>query len=176
MGWSLDQKHPLEEEMATHFRILAWRIPWTKEPGGLQSMGSQRVRHNWSDWACTHVLQVECVSCQRSYRKSLTPFDAKGSSPPEAPSDTERTTSLGPRFWGHLLEGGRLCLQGWPTCSDPPPPQSLSHWLPASCSSYSHRFIPHTWCGASPGVSLQYLWNVQIKAFIPQLLKIIHIP
>ena len=37
---------PLEEEMATHSRILAWRIPWTEEPGGLQSMGSQRVRHD----------------------------------------------------------------------------------------------------------------------------------
>ena len=39
-------KIPLEEEMATHSSILAWRIPWTKEPGGLQSMGSQTVRHN----------------------------------------------------------------------------------------------------------------------------------
>ena len=36
----------LEEDMATHSNILAWRIPWTKEPGGLQSVGSQRVRHN----------------------------------------------------------------------------------------------------------------------------------
>ena len=36
---------PLEEGMATHSRILAWRIPWTEEPGGLQSMGSQRVGH-----------------------------------------------------------------------------------------------------------------------------------
>ena len=36
----------LEEEMATHSSILAWRIPWTEEPGGLQSMESQRVRHN----------------------------------------------------------------------------------------------------------------------------------
>ena len=35
-----------EEEMATHFSILAWKIPWTEEPGWLQSMGSQRVRHN----------------------------------------------------------------------------------------------------------------------------------
>ena len=40
------QKDPLEEEMATHSSILAWRIPWTEEPGGLQSMGSQRVRFN----------------------------------------------------------------------------------------------------------------------------------
>ena len=38
---------PLEEEMATHSSILAWKMPWTEEPGGLQSMGSQRVRHAW---------------------------------------------------------------------------------------------------------------------------------
>ena len=36
----------LEKEMATHSSILAWRIPWTEEPGGLQSLGSQRVRHD----------------------------------------------------------------------------------------------------------------------------------
>ena len=38
---SLSWEDPLEEEMAAHFSILAWRIPWTEEPGGLQSMGSQ---------------------------------------------------------------------------------------------------------------------------------------
>ena len=38
----------MEKEMATHSSILAWRIPWTKEPGGLQSMGSQRVGHDWA--------------------------------------------------------------------------------------------------------------------------------
>ena len=43
---SLDQEDPLEKEMATNTSILAWRIPWTEEPGGLQSIGSQRVRHN----------------------------------------------------------------------------------------------------------------------------------
>jgi len=37
---------PLEEEMATHSSVLSWRIPWTEEPGGLQSMGSQRVGHD----------------------------------------------------------------------------------------------------------------------------------
>jgi len=37
---------PLEEDMAMHFRILAWRIPWTEEPGRLQSIGSQRIRHD----------------------------------------------------------------------------------------------------------------------------------
>ena len=43
---SLGQEDPLEKEMATHSSILAWKIPWTEEPGGLQSRGLQRVRHN----------------------------------------------------------------------------------------------------------------------------------
>ena len=43
---SLGQKDPLEEETGTHSSILAWKIPWTEEPDGLQSMGLQRVRHN----------------------------------------------------------------------------------------------------------------------------------
>ena len=42
LGW----EDPLEKGMASHSSILAWRSPWTEEPGGLQSMGSQRVRHN----------------------------------------------------------------------------------------------------------------------------------
>ena len=44
--WSLGQEDLLEKEMATHSSILAWRIPWTEEPGGLQSTGSQRVGHH----------------------------------------------------------------------------------------------------------------------------------
>ena len=43
---SLGQEDPLKKRMATHSSILAWRIPWTEEPGRLQSMGSQRVRHD----------------------------------------------------------------------------------------------------------------------------------
>ena len=43
---SLGQEDPLEEEMATHSSILAWKIPWTEEPGRLQSMGSKRVGHD----------------------------------------------------------------------------------------------------------------------------------
>ena len=42
----LGQEDPMEEGMATHFSILAWRIPWTEKPGWLQSIRSQRVRHN----------------------------------------------------------------------------------------------------------------------------------
>ena len=51
---SLGREDPLEQEMATHSSILAWRILWTVEPGGLQSMGSQRVGHN-SARARTHT-------------------------------------------------------------------------------------------------------------------------
>ena len=45
--WSLGQRDPLEKEMATYSSILAWRIPWSEEPGGLQLMGSQRAGHDW---------------------------------------------------------------------------------------------------------------------------------
>ena len=64
---SLGQEDPLEEGMATHSSILAWRIPWTEDPGRLQSMGSQRFRHNWSDWAHTqHLGSPKCHSVQFS--------------------------------------------------------------------------------------------------------------
>ena len=52
--WPLGQEDPLKKEMATHFSTLAWKIPWTEEPGRLQSMGSQRVGHNWE----TSLLQT----------------------------------------------------------------------------------------------------------------------
>ena len=45
---SLGQEEPLEKGMATHSTILAWEIPWTEEPGGLQSIESQRVKHSWA--------------------------------------------------------------------------------------------------------------------------------
>ena len=45
--WSLGWEDPLEKGTATHSTILAWRIPWTEEPGGLQFMGSQRIGHDW---------------------------------------------------------------------------------------------------------------------------------
>ena len=49
------RKIPLEEGPAIHSTILTWRIPWTEEPGRLQSIGSQRVGHDWSDLACRHT-------------------------------------------------------------------------------------------------------------------------
>ena len=47
--WVQGGEKPLEEGMVTHSSIFTWRIPWTEEPGGLQSIGSQRVGHDWSD-------------------------------------------------------------------------------------------------------------------------------
>ena len=54
LGW----EDPLEEGMATHSSILAWRVPWTEEPGGLQSIGSQRVRHEAAEHARTRKVSV----------------------------------------------------------------------------------------------------------------------
>ena len=54
LGW----EDPLEEGMATHSSICAWRIPWTKEPGWLQSMGLHGVGHNWGDLACTYASPI----------------------------------------------------------------------------------------------------------------------
>ena len=53
--WFLGQEDLLEEGMTTYSNILGWRIPWTGEPGGPQSMGSQRVSHNWSNLSHTHT-------------------------------------------------------------------------------------------------------------------------
>ena len=55
---SLGQEDPLEKEVATHSSILAWRIPWTEEPGGLQSMESHRARHDWATHTHTHTLSL----------------------------------------------------------------------------------------------------------------------
>ena len=56
----LGQENPMNEVMATHSSILAYRIPWTEEPGGQQSMGSYRG-HDWSDLACTHACMYVYV-------------------------------------------------------------------------------------------------------------------
>ena len=63
LGW----EDPLEEGLATHPSIHAWRIPWTEEPGGLQSMGSQRVRH---DWVTKHSTARKWKSCTRTSKQA----------------------------------------------------------------------------------------------------------
>ena len=73
---SLDWKDPLEAEMTTHSRILAWRIPWTEKPYGLHSLGLQRVRHDWAEHTHTYICIYRglpwwlsgkriCLQCKR---------------------------------------------------------------------------------------------------------------
>ena len=59
------QFHALEKEMATHSSVLAWRIPGTAEPGGLPSVGSHRVGHNWSDLAAAAVFNKTLLDTSR---------------------------------------------------------------------------------------------------------------
>ena len=85
---SLVQEDPLEKEIATHSNNLAWRIPWMEEPGGLQSMGSKRVRHNratslhsplrpWSREMWFWVWESQLLA--RLIRSPRTPRKRKGS-------------------------------------------------------------------------------------------------
>ena len=64
---SLGREDPLEKGTATHSSILSWKIPWTEEPGQLQSIESQRVRHNWSNLAHMHA-------CLRAWRNNITAY------------------------------------------------------------------------------------------------------
>ena len=70
--WCLGWEDPLEEGMATHSSIFAWKIPWT-EAGGLQSIGSQRVRHN--KWLSTHaVILKQCFNHMTSLLRTHSGF------------------------------------------------------------------------------------------------------
>ena len=66
---SLGQEDPLEKEMATHSSILAWRIPWTEEPGGLQSMESHRVRHDRATSLSTFFFLEPYLACEGAEQK-----------------------------------------------------------------------------------------------------------
>ena len=83
---SLGQEDPLEKGIATHSSILAWRIPWTEEPGGLQSMGSQRVRHD----CVTNTLayQQKCSQLEETSVRSQSVF-------PSTPAPTQQRSHEG---------------------------------------------------------------------------------
>ena len=57
--WSLGWEDPLEKDMATHSSILAWKIPWTENPGGPQSMELKRVKHDWVTSTYMHKSNTE---------------------------------------------------------------------------------------------------------------------
>ena len=87
--WSLGQEDPLEKGMATHSSILAGRIPWREEPGGLQSMGSHRVGH---DWTCLHPLPASHLT---------SPFAQDSSQRASRPDNI--ASSRTKKSWGHFL-------------------------------------------------------------------------
>ena len=66
--WSLGWEDSLDEGMATHSSILTWRVPWTEEPGGLPSMGLQRVRHNWETKHSTEYVYDGSLEKQIRHR------------------------------------------------------------------------------------------------------------
>ena len=76
--WYLCQEDPLEEGIATHFSVLAWRNPWTEEPGRLQSMGSPRVRHDWSNLTHTQVKRNRKDPRRPRRREELGRYEVRG--------------------------------------------------------------------------------------------------
>ena len=75
---SLRWEDPLAKEMATHSSILAWRIPWTEEPGGLKSKGLQRVRHNWTtsvSFSFSTLLETNKCKTHQNYMYHHFPSD-----------------------------------------------------------------------------------------------------
>ena len=128
--------HELEKEMATRSSILAWRIPGTGEPGGLPSMGSHRVGHDWSDLAVAAV-QFSCSVMSNS----LQPRGSQHTRPPyPSPTPGVHTNSCPSSWWCHPAISSSVI----PFSSSP---QSL----PASRSFQMSQHFP--WGGQGIGVS-----------------------
>ena len=75
--WFLGWEDPLEEEMGIHSSFLAWEVLRTEEPGGLLSIGSHRIGHDWSDLACVHALEKEMAT-----HSSVLPWRIPGTGEP----------------------------------------------------------------------------------------------
>ena len=124
--WSLGQADPLEEGMATHCSILAWKIPWTEEPGGLQSLGSQRVRHDWSDLARTSMFSLEWK---------------EGMFYPKVPEQWGRRNPK----WERLKEIQKLRKENCPSCQ-----LSISISSPLGLDLWTRYPFPHSQKTACP--------------------------
>ena len=132
---SLNQEDPLEEGVANHSSTLAWRIPWTEEPGDLQSLESQRVGHDWSDLAymqaskrssmfhvasfpnSSHISSVQSLSCVRLF---VTPWIvAHARLPCPSPTPGACSNSCSSSRWCHPIISSSVvpfssCLQSFP--------------------------------------------------------------
>ena len=110
---SLGQEDPREEGKTTHSGILAWRVPWTEEPGGLWSMGSQRVKHDWSNLVHTDgKVERGKVSKKNMKRAQMNPPKYKAS------RDNIRDWCRN-RTPGHPFQGG-CCVQSDHLATLPP--------------------------------------------------------
>ena len=83
--WSLGREDPLEKGMATHYSILAWRIPWMEEPGRLQSTGSQRFRQDWTTSLATKTTTLTWSLAPGSWAWPLWPYLVPSHPPPQLP-------------------------------------------------------------------------------------------
>ena len=106
--WSLGQEDPLEKGMATHSSILAWIIPWTEDPGGLQSMGSQRVGHNWVTNAFTFSLLPLKAGWEREEARGAIPSPARA---------CRHIHSLKLQAWGEIkTKGSKIWINPETAC------------------------------------------------------------
>ena len=160
--WSLGWEDPLEEGMATHSIILAGKISWTEEPGGLWSMGLQRVRHNWSEWTHTHTRTHHMFidDCKYAATKSLqscpTLCDPIDGSPPGSPvpgilqaRTLERVAISFSNAWKWKLKVKSLSLvqlfvTPWTTAYQAPPSMGFSrqeYWSGVPWPSLDCKYI-----------------------------------
>ena len=147
--WSLGCEDPVEEEMTPLSSILAWNIVWPEEPGGLQSMGSHRVRHDWRDWASTYsyIYIVHSVT-----QLSLTLWL-------HAPLPMEFSRK---EYWSGVLFPtsyvvAKLCVTLCDSMDSSTPGFPAPHYLPEFAqlhellmlSNYLHVYILHTYVSYS---------------------------
>ena len=114
--WSLGQEDPLEKEMATHSSTLAWKTPWTEEPGRLQSMGLQRVRHDWATSLHFIALGVKAVASgeknsaqqqTQQRQQDLQPINSEGSAMENCQEETLRGGRFLLNWLNRILAEGR---------------------------------------------------------------------
>ena len=167
---SLDQEDPLEKGMATHCSSLIWEIPWTEEPGGLQSMGSKRVGQDVAIKLQLLLLTIGVLQgCQAHLfweSALLSPFWAQDSGHP----DQSSLPIIWQHIWAHqgpihlsLLYPIGPCVPWWFSCSELPTQQAPS--FHSVLPSHSDTDLPQTWSrtNLSSAVSLPFLYWSQIS-------------
>ena len=127
--WSLGREDPLKKEMATHSSILAWRIPWMEEPGGLQSVGSQRVRHEWAT-----SLSLSCLQFSSVAQSCPTLCDPKNCSTPGLPVHHQllEFTQTHVHQVSDAIQPSHPLSSPSPPAPNPSQHQSLFQWVKSS--------------------------------------------